>query len=247
MFPFERVIGSLQKTNTNHKIGQLEQTMLGAFCAAARVKVLLQHPNAPKVVRDASNMLKVCCSASDDGTLAADISVFHMLTQTDETNWTINGDAKVEEAPALVKRALVAAGIEGHLDDQLDMFSRCMVSGIKYGTQEATRTNCNIFFDESGGRLMPGVIEYIFAIRPANGKPKYFVVTRRNLPVPNLMTDLFKAYKDFGAGLWKDEHATELDIISLTEGTFCHAISMPWLDGILVMKPLNRAVRAPDS
>ncbi|KIK78442.1 hypothetical protein PAXRUDRAFT_114952, partial [Paxillus rubicundulus Ve08.2h10] len=80
MFPFERAIGSLQKTNTNHKIGQLEQTMLGAFCTAARVKVLLQHPDAPKVVRDVSNMLKVCCSASDDRTLAADISIFHTLT-----------------------------------------------------------------------------------------------------------------------------------------------------------------------
>ncbi|KIK77565.1 hypothetical protein PAXRUDRAFT_166433, partial [Paxillus rubicundulus Ve08.2h10] len=60
MFPFERVIGSLQKMNMNHKIGQLEQTMLGAFCAVARVKALLQHPDAPKVVRDVSNMLKVC-------------------------------------------------------------------------------------------------------------------------------------------------------------------------------------------
>ncbi|KAF8833831.1 hypothetical protein BDN67DRAFT_985763 [Paxillus ammoniavirescens] len=146
----------------------------------------------------------------------------------------------VEEAPALVKRALVAAGIEGRLNGQLDMFSRCTVSSIKYGTREATRTDCNIFFDESGGRLVPGVIEYIFAIRSVNGKPKHFIATRRNLPVPDLMTDPFKAYKDFGAGLWKDEHATELNIISLTEGTFCHTISMPWLDGILVMKPLNR-------
>jgi hypothetical protein len=214
--------------------------MLGAFCAAARVKVLLQHPDAPKVVRDASNILNVCCSASDDGALAADLGVFHTLTQTGETNWTVDGDAKVEEAPALVKRALVAAGIEGHLNVQLDMFSRCTVSGIKYGTREATRTDCNIFFNESGGQLVPGVIEYIFAIQSANGKPRYFVAARRNLPVPDLVTDPFKAYKDFGARLWKDEHATELDIVSLTEGTFCHAISMLWLDGILVMKPLKR-------
>ncbi|KIK72239.1 hypothetical protein PAXRUDRAFT_181096, partial [Paxillus rubicundulus Ve08.2h10] len=134
MFPFERVIGSLQKMNMNHKIGQLEQTMLGAFCAAARLKALLQHPNAPNVIRDVSNMLKVCCSASDDGTLAVDISIFHTLTQTGETNWTVDGDAKVEEAPALVKRALLAAGIEGCLDGQLNMFSRCTVSGIKYST-----------------------------------------------------------------------------------------------------------------
>ncbi|KAF8835257.1 hypothetical protein BDN67DRAFT_984737 [Paxillus ammoniavirescens] len=162
--------------------------MLGAFCAAARVKVLLQHPDAPKIVRDASNILKVHCSASDDGALATNIDVFHMLIQTGETNWTVDGDAKVEEVPALVKRALVAAGIEGHLDVQLNIFS------------------CS------------------------NGKPKYFVVTHRNLPVPNLMTDLFKAYKDFGTGLWKDEHATELDILQNEGGKYL-LLGNQWLQG----------------
>ena len=32
----------------------------------------------------------------------------------------------------------------------------------------------------------------------------------------------------------------ELDIIPLTKGTYCHAITMPWKDEIVVIKPLDR-------
>ncbi|KAG2048976.1 hypothetical protein BDR06DRAFT_975564 [Suillus hirtellus] len=46
MFPFERVIGGLQKTNMNYKIGELEKTMLETFCAAAKVKAIIQDPGA---------------------------------------------------------------------------------------------------------------------------------------------------------------------------------------------------------
>ena len=32
----------------------------------------------------------------------------------------------------------------------------------------------------------------------------------------------------------------ELDIIPLTKGTYCHVITMPWKDEIVVIKPLDR-------
>ncbi|KAG2740871.1 hypothetical protein P692DRAFT_201686852, partial [Suillus brevipes Sb2] len=60
MFPFERIIGVLQKTNTNHKIGELERTMLETFCAAASVKAMLQEPGAPDVVKRAVEILQRC-------------------------------------------------------------------------------------------------------------------------------------------------------------------------------------------
>ena len=35
-------------------------------------------------------------------------------------------------------------------------------------------------------------------------------------------------------------HTMELDIIPLTKETYCHAITMPWEDEIVAMKPLDR-------
>jgi hypothetical protein len=52
--------------------------------------------------------------------------------------------------------------------------------------------------------------------------------------------DPFPAYKDFGAGLWSDEYATDLEVVPLVGNIFCHAISMPWEDGVVVMKPLDK-------
>ncbi|EPS92577.1 hypothetical protein FOMPIDRAFT_1137597 [Fomitopsis schrenkii] len=44
MFAFERIIGLLQKVKTNRKLaGQLERTMLESFCAAANIKMFVQH------------------------------------------------------------------------------------------------------------------------------------------------------------------------------------------------------------
>ena len=52
--------------------------------------------------------------------------------------------------------------------------------------------------------------------------------------------DPFQSHKDFGAGLWRDKHTTELDIIPLNKGTDCHARAMAWEDDIVVMKSLDR-------
>jgi hypothetical protein len=67
-----------------------------------------------------------------------------------------------------------------------------------------------------------------------------FIAARKNLPTPEDVTDPFNQYRDFGAGLWRDEYADELNVFPVVGSTYCHAISMPWKAGMLVMKPLNR-------
>ena len=54
------------------------------------------------------------------------------------------------------------------------------------------------------------------------------------------MEDPFRSYTDFRAGLWKEDYAEDLHVVPLVQAEICHAISMPWVDGILVIKPLNR-------
>ncbi|KAG1863245.1 hypothetical protein DFJ58DRAFT_715176 [Suillus subalutaceus] len=67
MFPFERIIGGLQKTNMNYKIGELERTMLETFCTAAHIKAMLQEPGAPDVLNKAAEILQQCCAPFTEG------------------------------------------------------------------------------------------------------------------------------------------------------------------------------------
>ena len=185
--------------------------------------------------------MKQCCSTSSGETLADDINIFQSVYRGgDKKTWNINDGVKVEDAHAPIKRALATAGVEMKSDAKLKMFASCTVSGIRYMTRAKANSDCNIFFSRSGGHLVPGIIEHIFAILSVNDGQQYFFAARRNLPIPTNMMDPFQLYKDFGAGLWRAMHTMELNIIPLTKGTYCHTITMPWEDEIVVMKPLDR-------
>ena len=97
-----------------------------------------------------------------------------------------------------------------------------------------------MLFRSDGEFLRPGRIDLIFGVVSADRREEHFAVVRRNLPIPEGMEDPFRSYTDFGAGLWKEDYVEDLHIVPLVQGEICHAISMPWVDGILVIKPLNR-------
>ncbi|KIJ21301.1 hypothetical protein PAXINDRAFT_29888, partial [Paxillus involutus ATCC 200175] len=95
MFPFERIIGTLQNANTNHKIRELEMMMLVMFCATAKVKVLMQHPEAPKVVRDANNILHQCCGTLSWEAFATDVKILNAVSDgIDVLKWSIDSSQK---------------------------------------------------------------------------------------------------------------------------------------------------------
>ncbi|KIK82133.1 hypothetical protein PAXRUDRAFT_154483 [Paxillus rubicundulus Ve08.2h10] len=58
--------------------------------------------------------------------------------------------------------------------------------------------------------------------------------------LPEKVIDPFLGYEDFSAQLWSNEYGEHLEIITSCD-LLCHAISMTWEDGILVMKLLDKA------
>ena len=196
--------------------------MLLTFCATAKMKALLQQPGAPKVVKEASDILKQCCGTTGGEVLANDINIFCLVYQRgDKKTWNVDNNVKMEDAHAPIKRALAVAGIKMKPDAnlKLEMFARYTISGIRYTTRAKANSDCNIFFSGSGGHLVLGVIKHIFAIPSVNDRQKYFFAARRNLPIPTNIMDPFQSHKDFRAGLWRDKHTAELNIIPLNEGT----------------------------
>jgi hypothetical protein len=49
-FPFERLVGILQKTSTNHKQNEMESTMINSFIRASRLKSWLERPCCPPAI-----------------------------------------------------------------------------------------------------------------------------------------------------------------------------------------------------
>ena len=118
-------------------------------------------------------------------------------------------------------------------------YSCCCLLGIQFTTDKVSQTKCYIFFKD-GGVVHPGRIETIFGMTSADGREKCFAVVCRNLPTPEGTEDPFCAYPDFGASLWSNDYADNFHIIPLLLREIFHAISMPWVNGILVIKSLNR-------
>jgi len=106
-------------------------------------------------------------------------------------------------------------------------------------TQEASRTNSSIFCRD-GEVHVPARIDQILSILTGDENRGYFVAVHRHLPIPREMRDPFCKYRDYGASLWMECYSDNFDIIPLTQGKVCHAISMPWVAEILVIKALDR-------
>ncbi|KAG1810689.1 uncharacterized protein BJ212DRAFT_1302401 [Suillus subaureus] len=70
MFPFERIIGALQKTNMNYKI-------------AACIKAMLQEPGAPDVFNKAADILQQCCAPFTEEAFCMDIGILQTATEPD--------------------------------------------------------------------------------------------------------------------------------------------------------------------
>ncbi|KAJ7600162.1 hypothetical protein C8J56DRAFT_767139, partial [Mycena floridula] len=67
MFPYERLIGKLQKIRTNGKIGELEGTMMKSLCEASILKTHLAHADCPKVLKETLPLLERAWKDSTDG------------------------------------------------------------------------------------------------------------------------------------------------------------------------------------
>ena len=80
----------------------------------------------------------------------------------------------------------------------------------------------------------------LFGIKLVGGREEHFAAVCKNLPIAEGTEDPFCLYADFGVGLWREDYANDLCIVPLLKGVIYHVINMPWVDGILVIKPLDR-------
>ena len=213
--------------------------MLLSFCAGSKVKVILQHPDAASIVKHAGTILQKCWETQGNASFNVDISLLHEISmKTHRANLDTQNTTKQIAIPADIMDMLVAGEIIGW-DMKIKGYSHCCLSAIQFTTHKVSQTNCYIFF-KYGGVVCPGRIEMIFGMTSADRREKCFAAVCRNLPTPEGTEDPFCAYPDFSASLWSDNYADDFHIIPLLLREIFHAISMLWVDRILVIKSLNR-------
>lgn len=123
--------------------------------------------------------------------------------------------------------------------------NRHTIRDIEYATRTTSIRDSAIFFNlVDGNNLVPGFIQDIFSVPIQRGNEdiiaQYFFVIRRYLPLTPPFDNPFLLHADFGAELWSDKVAEDVEVVP-TSRPICHSIGRKWDTGILVLKPLDKA------
>jgi hypothetical protein len=263
MFVFERIIGLLQKININYKLGELnllilrqtisscidlgelEGTMLKTFCASVNFKsLLLQHDDMPIVQKCRAVIEQATKDRSRDAfagimTSQVDEQITASLTPPKRQRQRINLSERALSALNSIYRELFGCPIPS----ATTCHSKYIIGKVTFTTRAESNRNCNIFFrSTAGGVIAPGVIQYIVSIPSPSKTDKMdsiFVIERYS-PLPNEgALGPFSSYVAFGASLWSSKMSPALEAVPV-DHVVCHAISRPWVKGVILFKALDR-------
>lgn len=259
MFPFERVIGILQKVNTNSKMGkhdfiavintykpiyagELEATMLKTFCAGANLKALLQGDRCPPALKMAVPLL---AKKWDQGRRTGTIGELNDLGNS-ETRKIDNGKKTLvvrkiyDKIFRIVfeKASRTLPPAQDYDFRSAQMHERVTIGGRLFATKNRSHRNAEVFFKPlDRENLLPGVISGIFGIE--DGDQDFFVLSiQPRKPAPACTVNPFARYPDFGAQLWSTEFEDKNMFIPATN-PICHSESRTWDTGVVVLKAIT--------
>jgi hypothetical protein len=263
MFVFERIIGLLQKININYKLGELdllisrqtvslcinlgelEGTMLETFCASVNFKsLLLQHDDMPVVQKCRAVIEQATKDRSRDAfagimTSQVDEQITVSLTPPKRQRQRINLSERALNALNSIYRELFGCPIP----PATTCHSKYIIGKVTFTTRAESNRDCNIFFrSTAGGTIAPGVIQYIVSIPSPSktNKMDFIFVIERYSPLPNGdALGPFSSYVAFGASLWSSKMSPALEAVPV-DHVVCHAISRPWVKGVILFKALDR-------
>jgi len=211
-FPFERLVGQLQRLPHNHKfgiyhfsydlvscsisvVGELEATMGASFIKAAKLRHWLARPDCPEFLKE--------CKIVFDKAFGSEWN-------------TSNSETIAESAFRPVPNAL-----EGIISERrVALRARHKFDNAFFCCSSTHVGNSLILFYPGGNRSetpVPGSIEYIVA-KPNND---IVYVVRRQLPAPPGALDPFRFYLHFPAKIYSPELSKQRQVIQ-PEWVFSH-------------------------
>jgi hypothetical protein len=176
MFPFERLIGLLQKVNTNKKMGELaklftslvqrstyhetiqgelEITMMESFCAASNLRSFVQGTRCPDAVAKCEPILNSMYGQDTRGTLMNDIRTLYSdindMPANDDISASNFNEAKLKPLDEETYRALVTFAANDKNEGwtahkEALLHVQHTIRGQQYQRSTASKKNSVIFF-----------------------------------------------------------------------------------------------------
>lgn len=182
-FPFERLIGHLQRLNHNHKHGQLEASMAMSFLQGARLRQWIDRPDCPELLKECKILYD---RAFGDGVGESDSPA----------------DSAYMSTPAILRRF-----VKSH---RVAFRARYSVNQIIYNRSSTHVGNSLVMFYPKGDKSqepVPGCIEHIM-FEP-NGEVTFTI--RRQLPALPGFVDPYIEWPHFPARVYSTSLSPQLE------------------------------------
>jgi len=187
-FPFEGLIGHLQRLPRNNHFGELEATLMRTIIRAGSLKRWLASEECPEIIRQCKVLFDRAFTALDDSDLQDEETLTNLMVTT----------------PADLL-SLVNA-------NKVTLQARFRYERVIYARSTTHMGNSLIHFYPGGSTsspAVPGSIQYIFQ---APDSPVSFAV-RRQLPLPEGVLDPFRHYPHFPAKLYSSVLSDDLELV----------------------------------
>lgn len=247
-FPFERLIGILQRMRSNHKLGEMESTVLQSFFRAAKIRHWLARPDCPPAIKECKELFdKHFTHARQDNERGNpeqvnDEDVFVHLDQPLNAGEPMDVDDEAVAAEAEQPELLTESNLPVELRELsgrlISMQARLRVRNVVFATSSAHVGNSLVLFYPNGNRMakaVPGSIKYIVTI--GRSAPRFAV--QRQQPVALGVIDPFQPYHDFPAKLYSSQLHSSLDWIDV-DWVDCHYARYPMSSQHVAVLSLSR-------
>jgi hypothetical protein len=220
-FPFERLIGQIQRLLSNHKFGisiscivssfelsdpsnsgQMESTLLHSFLRAGNLKRWLAKPDCPAVIKE--------CKLLFDK--------IYLPKVPEDHSSNVHGDMYADDAGTMSNtipmdlRPLLAS-----FQHQIIIRARLRHNGVMLATSKTHIGNSLVQFYPQGNRStpVPGSIKYIYQERG-----RFVLAIQRQLPSDNV-SDPYAIYPHFPTKLYSSSLSQELERVE-PDWTYAH-------------------------
>lgn len=205
-YPFERVIGQIQRILSNHRlgmfsmshlasfahdsIGQMESTLLHSFLKSSKIKRWLSDPDQPAAIREIKTLFDniYAPNSNEDGPSDGFDEHERLLNK-------LSGNAIPSSLRPLLTLPLAKS--------EVSLRARFKRQGVVFATNHTHRGNSQIYFYPDGNTKLtpvPGFIEYIYTERAKPDTVSFAVQTA--IPVGDDIYDPFSKYEHWPARLY---------------------------------------------
>ena len=268
-FKTERLIGALQKLNTNSKIGkikvnffpwlgahkialgEMEQTALSMFCRRANLVRLIDAPWCPAVLKTTWNDIKPSLNIKDLD-IGTNETALSLPSRYSSTPMSLDGDIQDALRSFLFSSSSKPDQTMFNASTAFKLSYYKLSKSITYSSFDTSIANSLVYFRvpvshnssdtcTTNGDLFPAKIRLIFQHYRKVGQvlQSEIFVALHRFRAAQVEKDPFLAYPDFRARLYHKEPLPIVTVVRVGD-IHCHANCRPWDVSLIVMRAIDR-------